>query len=64
MKKRQKKKYSILDLTCSDDLKTSACTTPAGAMSKAVKKALSKIHDEVVMKYYGCGICIPPALEK
>ncbi|CBY06803.1 unnamed protein product [Oikopleura dioica] len=57
-------KYYGKDLTCSDDLKTSACTTPAGAMSKAVKKALSKIHDEVVMKYYGCGICIPPALEK
>ena len=44
-------------------MKTSACTTPVGSMSKAVEKALGAIHDTVISKYYGCGLCIPPALE-
>ena len=44
-------------------MKTSACTTPIGSMSKSVKKALSNIHDNVILKYYGCGLCIPPSLQ-
>ena len=26
-------------------------------------KALSSIHDTVISKYYGCGLCIPPKLQ-
>ena len=51
------------DYKLSEDLKTSACTTPVGSMSKSVKQALSNIHDNVMLKYYGCGLCIPPMLE-
>ena len=32
-------------------------------MGKSVKQALSNIHDSVMLKYYGCGLCIPPMLE-
>ena len=28
-----------------------------------MKQALSNIHDNVMLKYYGCGLCIPPMLE-
>jgi len=46
----------------SDDLKTNACCTDTH-MPKHVKKALSQVHDEVMSRYYGCGL-IAPALLK
>lgn len=46
----------------SADLQTNACCT-AGAPSPHIAKALSNIHDEVVIKYYGCGECLPDQLE-
>lgn len=46
----------------SDDLKTNACKTGA-TMPKYIRKALGEVHDEVVMKYYGCGLTIPPLVE-
>jgi arsenite methyltransferase len=49
-------------LSSSNDLKTEACCTP-DAMPTFVKRALSNIHDEVMERYYGCGIVAPEKLE-
>ena len=49
-------------LQSSADLKTEACCTP-DAMPGFVKRLLSNIHDEVLAKYYGCGLVMPSVLE-
>ncbi|MEM1307696.1 MAG: methyltransferase domain-containing protein, partial [Pseudomonadota bacterium] len=49
-------------LSSSSDLKTSACCTPT-AMPSSLKQALSRVHDEVLAKYYGCGLLLPEKLE-
>lgn len=49
-------------LETSDDLKTDACCTP-GDMPEYLKTALSNVHDEVLAKYYGCGLVLPEVLE-
>ena len=49
-------------LTKSDDLKTNACTTDANMPDK-VKAVMPLLNDEVIMKYYGCGIVMPEELE-
>lgn len=46
----------------SADLQTNACCTP-GEMPAHLKATLSKIHDEVLTRYYGCGLIAPQALE-
>ncbi|GAA3871216.1 methyltransferase domain-containing protein [Celeribacter arenosi] len=46
----------------SSDLKTNACCTPDD-MPDYVKAVLSKVHDEVLTRYYGCGLIAPLALE-
>ncbi len=46
----------------SDDLKTNACCTDSH-LPKYVKKALSQVHDEVMSRYYGCGLIAPALLE-
>uniref|UniRef100_A0A7R9WVD5 Arsenite methyltransferase n=1 Tax=Craspedostauros australis TaxID=1486917 RepID=A0A7R9WVD5_9STRA len=51
-------KYYGKELQTSDDLKTNACCT-AGAPPKYIRDAIGKIHNEVVSKYYGCGLCLP-----
>ncbi|XP_050397256.2 arsenite methyltransferase [Patella vulgata] len=57
------KDYYGKTLKTSDDLQTPACSTGASRMSKSVKKALGEVHDEVTMKYYGCGLVIPEKVE-
>lgn len=49
-------------LQSSADLQTNACCT-AGDVPDHLKAVLSKIHDEVLSKYYGCGLIAPDALE-
>lgn len=49
-------------LTQSEDLQTNACCT-LSEPPKHIKDALAKIHDEVITKYYGCGLTIPSAVE-
>lgn len=49
-------------LTGSDDLKTNACKT-AGGMPEHIASALGRIHDEVLDRYYGCGLVFPEKLE-
>jgi len=46
----------------SEDLKTNACCT-SGAPSPHIAAALRNIHEEVIMKYYGCGECLPDELD-
>lgn len=48
-------------LRTSDDLKTKACCTPDG-VSEAVKGLLGNVHDEVLARYYGCGLVVPEHL--
>ena len=49
-------------LQSSADLKTNACCT-AAEPSPRFKTLLSMLHDEVVSRYYGCGLVLPPLLE-
>lgn len=49
-------------LTKSTDLKTNACTTDSN-MPDSVKVIMPLLHDEVIMRYYGCGIVMPEELE-
>ncbi|MFK7752492.1 MAG: methyltransferase domain-containing protein [Sedimentitalea sp.] len=46
----------------SSDLQTNACCTPDD-MPDYVKKVLGQIHDDVLTRYYGCGLIAPEALE-
>jgi arsenite methyltransferase len=48
-------------LRSSDDLKTKACCTPDN-MPDYVKTLLKNVHDEVLSKYYGCGLVVPELL--
>ncbi len=48
-------------LQTSADLQTNACCT-AGDIPDHLKAVLAKIHDEVLAKYYGCGLIAPDAL--
>ena len=54
--------YYGKELKTSQDLKTNACCD-AEAPADHIKKGLAKIHDEVLTKYYGCGLTIPTTLE-
>lgn len=48
-------------LTGTDDLKTDACCT-TGTIPRHIKNALTNVHDEVMNRYYGCGLVAPQAL--
>ncbi|MFL0806015.1 MAG: methyltransferase domain-containing protein [Oceanobacter sp.] len=54
--------YYGKQLQGSDDLKTSACCD-ASAMPEWLKPLLSRIHPEVLSRYYGCGLVCPTQLE-
>jgi ubiquinone/menaquinone biosynthesis C-methylase UbiE len=56
------KDYYGKELTSSEDLKTNACCT-LEAPPKYIQEALANIHDEVIAKYYGCGLAIPSKLK-
>ena len=46
----------------SDDLKTNACCT-GSELPAYIRAALSDIHDEVLTRYYGCGLIAPQQLK-
>lgn len=48
-------------LAHSDNLQTNACCT-GDAPPAYMRDILSKIHDEVSSRYYGCGLVMPEAL--
>lgn len=63
MKKHEEvKEYYGKVLASSEDLKTNACCT-LEEPQEYIKKALKNIHDEVLDKYYGCGLVVPANLE-
>ncbi len=49
-------------LQSSQDLQTNACCTDS-TISDYLKAILSKINDEVMARYYGCGLIAPEALD-
>ncbi|XP_041370644.1 arsenite methyltransferase-like isoform X2 [Gigantopelta aegis] len=53
------KDYYGKRLKSAKDLKTVSCKTTPTGLPKPVREALSDIHDEVVRRYYGCGLVIP-----
>lgn len=55
-------KYYGETLTSSADLLTDACCT-SDAPPQHLKQVLAKIHDEVMARYYGCGLVAPEALQ-
>ncbi|MDA9774510.1 methyltransferase domain-containing protein [Saprospiraceae bacterium] len=55
------KNYYGKELSQSEDLKTNACCT-IEEPPRHIKNALINIHDEVMSKYYGCGLTIPDKL--
>ncbi len=55
------KEYYGDTLQTSADLQTNACCTSA-APPDHLKAVLAKIHDEVLAKYYGCGLIAPDHL--
>lgn len=61
-KKNEVKEYYGQTLSTSQDLKTNACCTDF-KYPEHIKKIMGKIHDEVMIKYYGCGLTIPNKLE-
>ena len=61
-KHKEVQEYYGQTLAQSEDLKTNACCTVT-TYPDPIKKLLSQIHDEVLMKYYGCGLTIPNELE-
>ncbi|MBG8554154.1 methyltransferase domain-containing protein [Hymenobacter guriensis] len=58
---QQVQEYYGTELRTSHDLKTNACCTDD--IPAAHKKILATLESEVLEKYYGCGVCIPAAIE-
>ncbi len=56
------KNYYGQVLQHSDDLQTNACCTDE-AMPDYLKPILSKVHEKVLTRYYGCGLVLPEQLE-
>ena len=54
--------YYGRQLQHSGDLKTSACCD-ASQVPEWLKPLLSRIHPEVLSRYYGCGLVCPPLLQ-
>jgi len=57
------KEYYGETLKTSSDLQTDACCDTE-AIPDYIKSALTKVSDEVLQKYYGCGLTIPTHLEE
>jgi arsenite methyltransferase len=47
----------------SQDLQTNVCTMDEDAIPRYVKNALALVHDEVMARYYGCGLVVPQNLQ-
>lgn len=47
----------------SADFQTNACVTAARPVPQHIREALQNVHEEVSLRYYGCGLVIPECLE-
>lgn len=54
--------YYGQELQSSEDLKTNVCCTMV-EYPENIRTALANIHEEVLSKYYGCGLTIPTCIE-
>ena len=54
--------YYGATLSSSADLRTDACCD-ASSVPAALRPLLARIHPEVLSRYYGCGLVVPPLLE-
>ncbi|XP_042545586.1 arsenite methyltransferase [Dipodomys spectabilis] len=45
------------------DLQSNACVTKARPLLQHIRDALQNVHEEVTLRYYGCGLVIPECLE-
>lgn len=54
--------YYGKELKSTTDLKTSACTISERPETH-IARAISRVHDEVASKFYGCGLIAPDVLE-
>jgi len=61
-KHEEVKAYYGQELSSNEDLKTNACCTME-APPPHIQAALNNIHEEVLEKYYGCGLVIPNELK-
>ncbi|TGE21051.1 methyltransferase domain-containing protein [Hymenobacter metallicola] len=59
--REQVQEYYGTELQTNLDLKTNACCTDD--IPAAHKRILAQLEPEVLEKYYGCGVCIPSAVE-
>lgn len=60
--KESVKEYYGKILKSNEDIKTNACVQ-VGKVPKQVKEALELCHEEVLSRYYGCGLVFPTAVE-
>ncbi len=61
-KSEEVQEYYGKTLQNSEDLKTNACCTD-NSYPQHIKDTLKLIHDDVITKYYGCGLCVPTQLD-
>jgi SAM-dependent methyltransferase len=59
---RSVQEYYGATLSSSADLRTDACCD-ASSVPEALRPLLARIHPEVLARYYGCGLVVPPLLE-
>ncbi|MCP9802405.1 methyltransferase domain-containing protein [Cyanobium sp. T1G-Tous] len=59
---RSVQEYYGATLSSSADLRTDACCD-ASNVPEALRPLLARIHPEVLSRYYGCGLVVPPLLE-
>lgn len=59
---RSVQEYYGTTLSSSADLRTDACCD-ASSVPAALRPLLARIHPEVLARYYGCGLVVPPLLE-
>ena len=60
--KENVQKYYGETLNSTQDLQTNACCTDSG-LPGFVKPLLAQVHDEVLTRYYGCGLVLPELLD-
>jgi SAM-dependent methyltransferase len=56
------RQYYGSTLASTADLRTNACCD-ASSVPAALRPLLARIHPEVLERYYGCGLVVPPLLE-
>ncbi|XP_039271361.2 arsenite methyltransferase-like [Styela clava] len=56
------KEYYGKTILTTDDIKTTACSPSIGTMRNYVRDTMKLIHNDVIAKFFGCGITLPECL--